>query len=281
MKAALLSLILLACTSMLHAQLVPPDTVSTEEEYQYIEDEDDDDDAAEPDSSSSYKPITIHNLISPNELPATKDNANAPMTIRKFDDDKWKKVVGTETFQEKPEKPKKEDKEKDRTTRNLPSIPWNSGVLQIVAYVVVIALIIAIVYIFTKDLRFATKVRPVGLQESNLTAAVENIDDIDVSTPLQKALSESNFKLATRLYFLDLLKKLNQNGYIAWKKDKTNREYLMEVYAKAFCYDEIQKLTIAYELVWYGEHTLSTDTYQRLFAEFESIYQKINTSAAA
>jgi hypothetical protein len=273
-----LSLILLACTSLLHAQEVE-DSVATEEEYQYIENEGDDA-AATADSSSTYTPVTIHNLVSPEQLPATKDNASKPMSVRKFDDAKWKKTVGTETFQEKPEKPEEEDK-KNKPTPEMPRLPWDSTVMQVVAYVVVIALIITIVYFFTKDLRFSTKVKATSLEEASLAAAVENIEQIDVTTPLQKALAEGNFKLATRLYFLDLLKRLHEGGYIAWKKDKTNRDYLMELYAKAFCYDEIRKLTLAYELVWYGEHTLPNENYQKLFAEFESIHQKINTPAAA
>lgn len=272
-----LSLILFASTSALYAQDVVVDTVATEEEYQYVEDEDDDD--AGEDSSSSDTPITIHNLVSPEKLPATKNNAGEPMTIRKFDDTQWKKAVGTETFQEKPDKPDKEDK--DRSGSSMSSLPWDSDILQAVAYVLVIAVILAIVYIFTKDLRFSRKVKAAGLQETDFDAPVENIDQIDVSTPLQKALAEGNFKLATRLYFLDLLKKLNEGRHITWKKDKTNRDYLMELYTRAFYYDQIQKLTLAYELVWYGEHNLPNEAYQRLFADFESIHQKINTPAVA
>ncbi len=55
----------------------------------------------------------------------------------------------------------------------------------------------------------------------------------------------------------------------------------MELYTKGFYFDDIRKLTLAYELVWYGEHTPQNETYQKLFSEFEAIFQKINTSAAA
>ena len=278
------SLIMLACTATLYAQDAVPDTVATEEEYQYIEKSEDDtsgeddDDYAEDDT-----PSVTHELVSPEKLPTTRDHAHEKMDIRKFDDKQWKEVIGNTTFRETPEKVKEEDeKEKDDdSTRSMPSLPWDGASLRIVAYIIVIALIIGAVYLFTKDIRFKVKVKASEVPEADLTAPVENIEHIEISTPLQKALSDANFKLATRLYFLDLLKRLNETGLISWKKNKTNRDYLMELYSKEFHFEAVRKLTLAYELVWYGEHTLSNEAYQKLFSEFETMLQKINTPAAA
>jgi hypothetical protein len=288
MKGLLCLFFLMLPFTILHAQEAVPDTVATEEEYQYIEDDAsaDDDADSEYDDDDDETPSVTHELIPPDKLPATQDHANSKMTIRKFDDAEWKKVTGGNTFEEKPDKVEGEedDDEKnkaDAPIKNMPTIPWDSSVLHIIAYVIVIALILGIVYYFTKDLRFSARVKPVAQPAQDLAATVENIEHIEVATALQKALAEGNFKLAIRLYYLDLLKKLNERAYIVWKKDKTNHNYLMELYTKGFYFDDIRKLTLAYELVWYGEHTLQNETYQKLFSEFEAIFQKINTSAAA
>jgi len=284
MKVSLCLIMLLVCTATLHAQEAPADTVATEEEYQYLENSDDDADGAVTDTDDETPGVT-HDLVSPHRLPTTQKQAREKMDIRKFDDKQWKEVVGTETFQEKPDKPKKQQEKSDANKSSepfrMPELPWGGAGLQVIAYVVVIALIVGLVYLFTKDLRFKVKVKPVELQTEDLTAAVENIEHIEVATPLHKALADGNLKLATRLYFLDLLKKLHEAGIIAWKKDKTNRDYLTEIYTKAYHYEAIRNLTLAYERVWYGEHALTHEAYQQLFADFEAIYQTINTPAAA
>jgi hypothetical protein len=81
-----------------------------------------------------------------------------------------------------------------------------------------------------------------------------------------------------RLYFLDLLKKLNENGVIVWTKDKTNRDYLSELFSKQFHFDEIRRLTLAYERVWYGEHIPTEESYRELRNDFQQTNQKLKVS---
>lgn len=280
MKAILALCMLLLPGVMLLAQETTTDTVAVEEEYQYIEDGED----SEEDYTVESEPEVSHTVVAPETMPATQEHARRKMTVRKFDNEQWKKVVGETNYEEKPDEPRK-DKEKkkeaeDNTDVDL-SVPWDNEFLRVIAYVLVIALILFIVYYFVKDIRLSDKIRPTGLPINDLSAPVENIEHIDVTSQLQKTLAEGNFKLAVRMYFLDLLKKLNETGRIVWKKDKTNRDYLGEVYAKAFYFDEVRKLTLAYEQVWYGDHALPHESYQRLFSDFESMVQKINASPAA
>ena len=75
-----------------------------------------------------------------------------------------------------------------------------------------------------------------------------------------------------------LLKKLNEEGFIVWKKDKTNRDYLTELFSKPNYFEEVRRLTLAYEQIWYGDHTLPVESYQKLITEFKSIDQKLHTS---
>ncbi len=108
--------------TILHAQEAVPDTVATEEEYQYIEDDAsaDDDADSEYDDDDDETPSVTHELIPPDKLPATQDHANSKMTIRKFDDAEWKKVTGGNTFEEKPDKVEGEEDDDEKNKADAP-----------------------------------------------------------------------------------------------------------------------------------------------------------------
>jgi hypothetical protein len=107
---------------------------------------------------------------------------------------------------------------------------------------------------------------------------VENIEKLDIDAMLDKARAEKNYKTAVRLYYLRLLQGLAQRGMISWKKDKTNREYLGELLSRNFFFEEIRGLTLTYESVWYGDHTLRTDTFDGLVSRFERMHQQIQST---
>ena len=159
------------------------------------------------------------------------------------------------------------------------SAPWNLSILKWIIYTLAFLIICAILFLIFKNTSFKSnpKNRPMASDDH---AEVEDIATLDVDNLLEKTQAAGNYKLAVRLYFLGLLKKLNEAGFIIWKKDKTNRDYLMELYAKARYYNEVRKLTLIYEQVWYGDHAIPLELYNRVKAEFTSVNQQINASTA-
>jgi hypothetical protein len=219
-----------------------------------------------------------HTLKSPEELSQTKQYQEEKLPVKKFDEKKWKKIVSDTDYNEEPPKPEKEEKSDPREPMSFGN--WNSDILRVMAYVCIIGVIIFILYAVTKNIKPGSPKRKIT-EETDTAAHVENIEDLDVNTLLQKTIADGNFRLAVRLYFLGLLKELNQQGFIIWKKDKTNHDYLSELSVKDFYYDEVRKLTLAYEQVWYGEHRLTNESYRQLFTEFETLHQKFNTQKAS
>jgi hypothetical protein len=215
-----------------------------------------------------------HELVTPESLTTTRDYQSEDLKLKKFDENKWKKIAGETDYSEKPpEKPKKNQEE-----RGLPSLPpWSGPVLRILAYAVIAGVVIFLLYLVVKNISLDVKLRKTKVTSEGFEVPVENIEDIDIELLLQQALSEGNFRMAVRLYYLRLLKKLNETGMITWKKDKTNRDYLTELFQREYHFDEIKKLTLSYEQVWYGEHGLTPDSFQRITSGFESVYQKIQT----
>jgi hypothetical protein len=235
-------------------QEIPADEQSEESSYTYSESEE-----------------TPHTLVAPDQLKSTRQYQSEEMEVREFDDEKWKAVVGDNDFIEDPEK-----KTKKRRT-SLPSIPWAGLVLKIISYIVIVGVVVYILYYILKNTSLDKKVKSTRLQVSDVDKHVENIEEIDIEGLLAQARAEGNFKLAIRLYYLSILKKLNETGVITWKKDKTNRDYLSELFSRDYYFDEVRKLTLSYEEVWYGEHVLTPDSFQRLTTHFETVYHKINT----
>lgn len=204
--------------------------------------------------------------------------------LNKFDQENWKKIVGNRNYEEEPEKAREKEKEKEKKSSNesndtIEIKPWDSGLLKVVAFIFVAAVIGAVIYNLTKNLggQGAIKINRSDLGETS--TEIENIEDVDLRSPLAKALAEGNLKLAVRLYYLNLLKALNEGGMIRWKKDKTNREYLSELYLANYFYSEIRGLTLSYEEVWYGEHPLPAESLREIIREFETINQQVTPAA--
>ena len=208
--------------------------------------------------------------IDPESLNSTSTYKSESVQVRKFDRERWKEVIGETDFDEKPieEKPAKD--------LNPPSIPWNSGVLRLISYIIIIAIVVAIVFLIAKNSSLTSKPVRKAATTHNISGPVENINAIDLDAWLQKAKAEGDLRLAIRVYFLALLRNLNETGKIAWRKNKTNLDYLYELLSKGFYYEEIRKVTLAYEVVWYGERPLSQTAFDELAAEFESIKKVTN-----
>jgi hypothetical protein len=268
MKSVILLIIINFSFSALCAQEY--DSVDYSESY----DSDEEDNQEEEEQEKE----TTHTLIAPEDLAKTQEYKAEKITVRKFDHTKWEKIIGTTNYEEKN---KEKKKEKNKADQSPPiKMPWNSDVLRVIAYIIIIALIITLLYFVLKNISITQKIKQVSLPDDG-SGPVDNIEELDINALLQQALIEKKLRLAVRLYYLDLLKNLDKNGIIIWKKNKTNRDYLFEVFEKNYFYDEIKKLTQTYEQIWYGEHTLTTESFERFVETFTSITQKLNLPKAS
>jgi hypothetical protein len=206
-------------------------------------------------------------VVNPESLNSLKEYKTKKITLRKFDDEKWKAIIGTTNFEEEEEKPKE-------TSQG--SIPWNSGILKIISYVLLFAILGAIVYFIVQNTSVGSKKIKKVQPANDLTSTVEDIEAIDLKTMLERALAGSDLRLVIRVYYLTLLHKLHESGNIVWKKNKTNLDYLLELLTKGSYYDEVRHLTRAYETVWYGEQPITAAVYDQLVADFKKINQQLS-----
>lgn len=289
-----LSFVMLFSVGMLYAQ---EDTVYTED-YEESEYE-------ESDDYEEEVPEETHYPLSPEDVSKRKGYPQESVDVQRFDREKWRKVVGDEDYQEVESKKKKRNSE-GRDSINAESAnskkrmhdrfdegeeegeeesdPSSSSInipfLNYIFYALAIGIIGYILFLIIKNTSLKSSTKVAKPADSDPAAPVEDIKELEIDRLLREAMTAGNYRLAIRIYFLGLLKKLDEDGLIVWKKNKTNRDYLTELFIKARYFDEVQRLTLAYEEVWYGDHTFSTQTYEEIISSFKTIDQKLNADRA-
>ena len=137
---------------------------------------------------------------------------------------------------------------------------WQYLILAIIAGLVIWLLIKADVLAFM----FPKKALDAPLDYENL---VEDIHEINFESAIDEAVAQRNFRLAVRLLYLQTLKRLTDAGLIAWKPDKTNRQYVYEV-ANTPLHPDFDRLTTQFEFVWYGDFPVDETRFQQLKGNF-------------
>lgn len=108
-------------------------------------------------------------------------------------------------------------------------------------------------------------------KQSTLDYVVEtdNIHAISFEEEIRKAIAAQMYGRATRLYYLQTLKILNDKGLIDWKKEKTNQDYIQEFKLKKTNSSDLQQLTQTFEYAYYGDFPINADT----FADIEQYFK--------
>ncbi len=88
----------------------------------------------------------------------------------------------------------------------------------------------------------------------------ENIHELAFPSLIQQAVQEQNYRQATRLHYLQVLKTLSQRELIHWQKDKTNRSYVYELSSESL-QKSFEQLTTEFEYIWYGNFGIDLETF--------------------
>ncbi len=94
----------------------------------------------------------------------------------------------------------------------------------------------------------------------------------DISSLIESAIKDKDYRLAVRYYYLQLLKHLNEKGLIHYEFQKTNSEYLAEINEESYK-PTVKKLMRLYDFIWYGSFSVSENDFaiaQNSFREIEN-----------
>ncbi len=112
------------------------------------------------------------------------------------------------------------------------------------------------------------------IQTAEETVETEDMFAIDYDRDIRNAETANDYRLATRLQFLRLLRKLADYNIIQYKADRTNLDYLMQL-SNSTHYGDFFRLARHYEYTWYGQFEIDTNKYQQVRTEFADLERKI------
>lgn len=112
-------------------------------------------------------------------------------------------------------------------------------------------------------------------EEEGADQIPEDIFAIGFRREIDKALARGDYRLAIRLHFLQMLKTLAEKQLIAYKQDKTNLDYLIEMAARPF-YPDFFRLTRHFEYSWYGLFDVKEEVYRQIAGEFRTFENQLH-----
>ncbi len=101
--------------------------------------------------------------------------------------------------------------------------------------------------------------------------------NIDYDKQVTLAVSNKNFRLATRYLYLQTIQKLTTARAISFAADKTNSQYLYELSSRPYK-NEFASLTLNYEYVWYGEFLIDEIAFTKLHNRFKQFNNQLKNS---
>ena len=150
-----------------------------------------------------------------------------------------------------------------------------SGKVTVWTLVVIVALAVIAFFVFkvmgmSRDSLFARN------SDDSLPYSItsDDIHAISFDEAIQQAIGNGDFRQAIRLLYLQSLKRLSDRGYIEWKINKTNSDYINEVRERQW-HSLFRMLTMRFEYAWYGERNIDKNDFENLRGEFRQLYNQL------
>lgn len=102
----------------------------------------------------------------------------------------------------------------------------------------------------------------------------KNIHLVDFKKLVASAISKDDKRLATRYYYLWLLKKMSDAALIEWHPEKTNTEYSYEIKSQEMK-ENFNYLSYLYNYIWYGEFEITEVIFNKTKGAFEKAIASI------
>jgi hypothetical protein len=217
-----------------------PDTYESEDEDYFLEKSD----------------FESDNKIVPRKVP------DSILKKMRQDDDFWYANADIKK-EKKPEVKKSEYK----------SLRW----LDTLLWIIIIGVFIAVIFTYLSGSNVGLFRRKSKVIQATDEAEMETVDIfmINYQKEIDKAESSGNYRLATRLLFLKLLKIMSEKNIIQYKQDRTNLDYLFQLQSKGY-YNIFFRITRNYEYSWYGKFDVVEEAYRKIKNDFNQMDLQIN-----
>ncbi|HTF81040.1 MAG TPA: hypothetical protein VL947_04930, partial [Cytophagales bacterium] len=129
-----------------------------------------------------------------------------------------------------------------------------------VLYGFIIIVVLVVLALLLKNITLPQKLIQTDLKQDEALVE-ERLMETDIDRLIRQALERNNYQLAIRYTFLKTLKTLVVKNKLIWKKQYTNRDYLVQLYNTPY-FEAFQNITRIYERKWYRNDLSSKDEYE-------------------
>ena len=157
-----------------------------------------------------------------------------------------------------------------------------SGILAlfiaILPFLLLIGLLALIVWLFSKLNPGNRILSQPKESEVFISEEEELVKSEDLPALIKEAVSNGQFRLAVRYYYLNELRKLDQLQLISYEFQKTNKDYSEEIENERIR-QHFYEITKLYEFIWYGSFKVSEADYKLVekgFLRMEAILNSVH-----
>jgi hypothetical protein len=155
---------------------------------------------------------------------------------------------------------------------------WMQGWFKTLMWIIIVATFIAIIIMFLSSSNvflFRKKPKKIAVSEEE-ELLHEDIFSINYEKEINKAIAAQNYRLAIRYMYLRTLKELSESGIIQFSQEKTDHEYVMQLFGTEY-YKDFFRITRHFEYAWYGQFLISAEAFQIVQSHFNNF--KTGTAA--
>ena len=186
---------------------------------------------------------------------------------RNITDTAWKNITSDKdlVYIELKEK-KSEPQKKENNPTNFSKFNWNLGkdFGTVMLFILIALVIVIIIYAFFGKQYFSKKDIAI-VQEETTWEDVQEFNEWDKA--IAEALYNNNYRLATRILYLQSLQKLNDHSWINYKKETLTSAYMQKLYDTRL-YASFAVVTRYFDYTWYGHYELTAENFQQIRAQF-------------
>lgn len=148
---------------------------------------------------------------------------------------------------------------------------------RIVVWCLLAVFMLGAIFLYLRDNQiglFSSSSKKISKEEMDDELMPENIFEIDYEAAITKAVSSSNYRLATRFLFLRTLKTLSSKSIIDYAADRTNFDYLFQIsgtkYSALF-----MNAAKHYEYIWYGKFEVNDEQFRLIKKGFDDFQKQL------
>jgi hypothetical protein len=143
-------------------------------------------------------------------------------------------------------------------------------ILNNISYIL-LAIVLIILFFYFKRIKIRGLSYRDRRQKPNEVSIQEaDIEEANFQELIKQAVESSNYPLAVRYHYLNMLKQLNGAGLIIWEPHKTNFDYFVEIKPEDIK-AAYRKLSVLFEYIWYGEGEINKLDYIEVEQEFKKL----------